>query len=126
MKRHGDLWSEVVSWPNLMLAADKARRGKRRRDVVLRFDFDLERELLQLRRELIGGFYQPGSFTTHWITRPKSRLISAAPLVRQLVSDGVRSPGHGPIAIRLRPLLRRLHPALPGPAAVAGGRAEAS
>ena len=27
MKRHGDLWPAVVSWPNLVRAADRARRG---------------------------------------------------------------------------------------------------
>ena len=103
MKRHGDLWPAVVSWPNLVRAADRARRGKRRRDVVLRFDFDLERELLQLRRELIGGSYQPGPFTTHWISRPKPRLISAAPYRDRVV--------HHAILNVLEPLLdRSFHP----------------
>jgi retron-type reverse transcriptase len=77
--RYGDLWPEVVSWPNLILAARKARRGKRDRDAVQRFEFHQERELLRLQRELDSGEYRPGAFTTHWITRPKPRLISAAP-----------------------------------------------
>ena len=103
MKRHGDLWPQVASWPNLVRAADKARRGKRRRDVVLRFDFDLERELLQLRRELLGGAYQPGPFTTHWIDRPKPRLISAAPYRDRVVHHAVMNV--------LEPLLERhFHP----------------
>jgi len=103
MKRHGDLWPAVVSWPNLVRAADKARRGKRRRDVVLRFDFDLERELLQLRRELVGGSYHPGPFTTHWINRPKPRLISAAPYRDRVVHHAVLNV--------LEPLLdRSFHP----------------
>jgi retron-type reverse transcriptase len=103
MKRYGDLWPEVVSWPNLVLAARKARRGKRGRDVVLRFEFDLERELLQLQRDLIAGVYRPGPFTTHWITRPKPRLISAAPYRDRVV--------HHALLNVLEPLLdRHVHP----------------
>ncbi len=93
----------MVSWPNLVRAADKARRGKRRHEVVQRFDFDLERELLQLQRELVGGSYQPGPFTTHWITRPKPRLISAAPYRDRVV--------HHALLNVLEPLLdRHFHP----------------
>ena len=59
VKRYGDLWPRVVSWANLVHAARKARRGKRDRGVVLRFDFALERELLQFQRELVAGEYRP-------------------------------------------------------------------
>jgi retron-type reverse transcriptase len=79
MKRLGNLWERLASWDNLVLAAKKARRGKRHRPVVQRFDFNLEWNLLRLQRELQDGDYVPGPFTTHWIRRPKPRLISAAP-----------------------------------------------
>jgi retron-type reverse transcriptase len=79
MKRYGNLWEKVISWDNMLMAARKARRGKRDRDAVQRFEFDLERQLLALQQELKEGTYRPGGFTTHWITRPKPRLISAAP-----------------------------------------------
>ena len=79
MKRHGSLWGELVAWENLRKASGKARRGKRDRGVVQRFEFELERELLALQTELNTGTYRPGRFTTHWITRPKPRMISAAP-----------------------------------------------
>jgi hypothetical protein len=79
MKRYGNLWPQLVSWDNLLLAARKARRGKRDRAAVQRFEFELERSLLAIQRELVDGTYRPGGFTTHWIIRPKPRLISAAP-----------------------------------------------
>jgi hypothetical protein len=79
VRRYGGLWDRLVSWENLLLAARKARRGKRDRACVQRFEFDLERKLLALQRELCEGTYRPGPFRTHWITRPKPRLISAAP-----------------------------------------------
>jgi hypothetical protein len=89
MKRWGDLWPAVVSWPNLVRAARKARRGKRTRAAVLRFEFQQERELLRLKRALESGEYRPGPFTTHWIARPKPRLISAAPYRDRLVHHAV-------------------------------------
>ncbi len=79
MRRAGGLWACVTAWPNLLLAARKARRGKRRRPCVERFHFNAEWELLRLRDELLAGTYAPGPFTTHTIHRPKRRLISAAP-----------------------------------------------
>ena len=79
MKRYGRLWERVIAWDNLVRAARKARRGKRGRPEVQRFEFDLERELLLLQAELRTGEYVPGGFRTHWVQCPKPRLISAAP-----------------------------------------------
>jgi RNA-directed DNA polymerase len=79
MKRYGGLWQRLVSWENLLLAARKARRGKRDRPCVQQFEFNQENQLLALQRELVEGTYRPGGFTTHWIARPKPRMISAAP-----------------------------------------------
>lgn len=79
MKRYGNLWEKLVTWENLVLAARKAQRGKRDRGTVQQFNFNLEQQLLRLQRELEDGSYRPGKFCSHWITRPKARLISAAP-----------------------------------------------
>ena len=78
MKRYGRLWERVITWDNLACAARKARRGKRSRPEVQRFEFDLERELLLLQAELRTGQFVPGGFRTHWVQCPKPRLISAA------------------------------------------------
>jgi retron-type reverse transcriptase len=79
MKRYGRLWESLVSWENLVLAARKAQRGKRDKSAVQRFNYGLEIELLRLHWDLSEGRYRPGKFRTHWIHRPKRRLISAAP-----------------------------------------------
>ncbi len=89
MKRHGNLWSQVVAWENLLLAARKSKRGKRHREVVRRFEFQQEQHLVHLQKELIDGSYRPGIFHTHWITRPKARLISAAPYRDRVVHHAV-------------------------------------
>ena len=79
MKRHGHLFEQLVSWPNLLRAVWQATRGKRHRENVLRFQFDYERELLRLEQELKGRTYRPGSYHTCRIAVPKPRMISAAP-----------------------------------------------
>ncbi|NOT60895.1 MAG: RNA-directed DNA polymerase [Acidobacteria bacterium] len=79
MKRHGHLWLPVTDFANLWQAARQAQRGKRFRDNVLPFNFNLEAELLQLQSELINRTYQPGAYKTFHIVEPKRRMISAAP-----------------------------------------------
>jgi retron-type reverse transcriptase len=79
MKRVGNLWDQLVSFPNLLRAARKARKGKRDRKDVAAFEYDVERELIRIRDELQAGAYPFGSYHTFTITEPKPRLISAAP-----------------------------------------------
>lgn len=79
MKRHGHLWSEVINFENLLQAARQAQKGKRFRDNVLEFNYNLELELLRLQQQLTDGSYQPGGYKTFEILEPKRRLISAAP-----------------------------------------------
>jgi len=64
MKRAGNLWPGIVSFENLLEAAENAARGKRRRPDVARFLLDLEPELHRLREELITGVYTPGEYKT--------------------------------------------------------------
>jgi hypothetical protein len=52
MKRHGNLWPTLISFENLLRASEKAKRGKRFRPAVARFEFNLERELFTLQAAL--------------------------------------------------------------------------
>ncbi|MBM3983939.1 MAG: hypothetical protein FJ304_27455 [Planctomycetes bacterium] len=79
MKRVGNLWERLISFPNLLRAARKARRGKRDRPATRAFEYNAERELLRIRAELEAGTYQFGPYRTFEICEPKRRLISAAP-----------------------------------------------
>ncbi|ABG50991.1 conserved hypothetical protein [Trichodesmium erythraeum IMS101] len=38
MKRHGNLWPQIVAWKNLFLAARYAQKGKRLRDNIPEFN----------------------------------------------------------------------------------------
>jgi retron-type reverse transcriptase len=103
MKRYGNLWDAFISWNNLVLAARKAQRGKRTRPCVQRFNYALEYQLIRLGMELEKGIYRPGGFRSHWITRPKARMISAAPYRDRVV--------HHALMNVLEPLMERhFHP----------------
>src|SRR5580658_9599110 len=85
MKRTGNLWPSITSFENLVAAARVAAAGKRRRPDVAAFNLNLEGELLQLRRELVDGTYQPGPYRTFTIQDPKPRHIAAAPFRDRVV-----------------------------------------
>ena len=79
MKRYNHLWPQIIDFENLLLAARKAQRGKRFRENVLAFNYNRERELLQLHQALKTHTYKPGKYQTFQVYSPKPRLISAAP-----------------------------------------------
>ena len=79
MKRFGNLYDQIVDFPNLIWAAEQAQRCKRFRDEVLAFNYNLEANLHRLRQELVEKTYRPGEYRTFVIFEPKRRFISAAP-----------------------------------------------
>lgn len=79
MKRLGNLWNQIISFENLLLASKKAQKAKRFRDNVLEFNYNLEGNLLDLQSELTNKTYEPKEYRTFRIYDPKPRLISAAP-----------------------------------------------
>jgi len=85
MKTYRNLYPQICDWDNLYLAYRKARRGKRCRSPAATFEFHQERNLVQLRQELMEKRYQPGSYHSFTIHEPKRRLISAAPFRDRVV-----------------------------------------
>ena len=85
MKRHGQLFDQLVSWHNLLKASWLAARGKRWRGNVAQFHFDLEFELLRIQRELLDKSYTTGPYRTFYVFEPKKRMISAAPYRDRIV-----------------------------------------
>lgn len=85
MKTYRHLYPQIASFANLLLAFEKARKGKRSKTGVALFEYNLERELLGLERELQTESWQPGGYTSFTITDPKRRKISAAPFRDRVV-----------------------------------------
>lgn len=79
MKRYGNLYPQIVEFKNIYIASRKAQKGKRFRDNVLQFNYNLCTELLKIQQELKDKTYQPGNYRTFHLRDIKSRLISAAP-----------------------------------------------
>lgn len=81
----GSLFSKIVAFQNVLLAAKRASRGKRFRPNVARFALTLEEELHALRDELVSHRYRPGPYRTFVLREKKPRLISAAPFRDRVV-----------------------------------------
>ncbi len=91
MRRHKNLFGQISSFQNLLLAAKLAQRGKRFKRSTARFNFFLEQELWRLHTELSGGTYQPGAYRHFTIYEPKKRLISAAPYRDRVVHHAIHN-----------------------------------
>ena len=101
MKRFGNLWSSVVSFENLRIAALEASKTKRQSAPVQNFLYNLEPNILWLQKALEAGSYQPGEYSYFTIYEPKQRKICAAPFIDRVV--------HHAICRVLNPLLERIY-----------------
>jgi len=73
------MYQKLAAWGNLLLAYQKAAKGKRGHPNVAAFERRLEDNLLELQKELQAKTYSPGAYASFYIHEPKRRLISAAP-----------------------------------------------
>ena len=89
LKRYGNLYEEIVSFENLLLASKKAFRGKRDRPKVAEFYFELEKELIHLREELLNKTYEPRLLRTFLIYEPTEREIGASDFRDRVVHHAV-------------------------------------
>jgi retron-type reverse transcriptase len=78
MKRTFHLFEQLTSFENLLSAFYRARKGKRGKKNITRFEINLEKELK-------AGTYRPGTYRTFKIYEPKERMISAAPFRDRVV-----------------------------------------
>lgn len=78
-KTYNNIYPEIYSFENLHAAYLRARRGKRDRLEVQRFELDLEGSLIQLQNELIWGEYKTGEYRRFVVTEPKERIVAALP-----------------------------------------------
>jgi RNA-directed DNA polymerase len=76
MKSHNNLYSKIVSYDNLFLAYENARRNKAKKRYVIEFENNLNNNLKSLRTELLLHSYQPKPLKTFILRDPKTRKIS--------------------------------------------------
>lgn len=85
MKTSKNLFQSIVTFENVLSAAQKAAKGKRENQSVLHFFTFLEENLWQILSELRTKTWQSGSYKTFSIYKPKPRMISAAPFKDRVV-----------------------------------------
>jgi retron-type reverse transcriptase len=79
------LYEKVIHPLNLWAAYKNAARGKRYKDAAARFEYDLEKNLIEIEQELKTETYQPGGYKSFYVQKPKKRLINAAPFRDRVV-----------------------------------------
>lgn len=77
MKTYNNLYSEITSFENLYLAFQKAKKYKRYKKGVGEFEYNLEKELFQIKRDLEFFNYKPSKPKKFILKDPKKRIIHA-------------------------------------------------
>jgi len=88
-KSYRHLFEKIYNFENLYRAYLTARRGKRRSDDVLRFENDLEGNLIQLQNELIWGKYKTSPYRYFTVYEPKERQIASLPFRDRVLQHAV-------------------------------------
>lgn len=99
MKRSPVSLEEVAGWDNLMHAAYRAARGKRRRAAVEAFFTNLDDELMTLQAEILSGRVPVGQCRRFYVFDPKCREI-IAPAFRERVLHHALMSVIGPVLDR--------------------------
>jgi hypothetical protein len=85
MKTYRNLYPQIYDFANLYMAYRAARRAKRGRAEVMRFEACAAEQVLVLKDELRTETYCPGGYRHFFIYEPKRRKISAAPFRDRVV-----------------------------------------
>ncbi len=78
MKTYNNLYKELYNFDNLSLAFKKARRGKSKKDYVIKFELNLQTNLENLQKDLINKTYSSSNLKKFIIRDPKTRTIHAS------------------------------------------------
>lgn len=80
-----NLYEQVCNPLNIWWAYKAAARGKRYTPAVACFDYDLEKNLLEIEHDLKNEIYELGGYHSFEINKPKRRLVNAAPFHDRVV-----------------------------------------
>ena len=84
-KTSNNLWCQIICFENLFEAYKEARKGKRYRNDVLNFSYNLEECLINIQNHLLWKTWRPGKFRSFYVYDPKKRLIQAPPFEDRVV-----------------------------------------
>jgi len=78
MKYYTDIFNKIISLENLFIAWDEFKIDKKNKEDVLGFEWNLEKNILELYRDLKYHRYKHGVYTSFTISDPKIRQIHKA------------------------------------------------
>ena len=79
MRRHGNLFQEIIKTENIYQAYCKAKKGKRWQRKVQGFEKNLENNIEDIRQSLINKTFHTSGYRTKMIHEPKEREIFILP-----------------------------------------------
>ena len=85
------VWDQIVAPAALWAAWRRFERGKRRRLSVAAFSVDADRRIHRIARSLAEGAWRPSPYQPLFITDPKRRLISRAPVGDRVVHQAIHA-----------------------------------
>lgn len=89
MKIYKNLFNNIVSAENLFSAWDKFKNGKRGKKDVQIFEWNLERNVFELHRDLASKTYTHGQYHSFKISDPKPRNIEKAKVRDRIVHHAI-------------------------------------
>ncbi|MEK6889307.1 MAG: hypothetical protein AABW80_04340 [Nanoarchaeota archaeon] len=89
MQSHNKLYNKMISFENLILAWKKARKGKTKKNYVIKFENDLFYNLIALHYELKYQSYHPKHLVTFILRDPKTRKISKSNFRDRIVHHAI-------------------------------------
>ena len=98
-KTYFSLYDKICNPINIWWAYKYAAKGKRYTPAVASFEFDLEKNLIEIENELREETYHLGGYHSFEIDKPKRRLVNAAPFRDRVV--------HHALMNIIEPLLER-------------------
>ena len=84
-KNYNNLYDQIYHPLNLWRAYKNAARGKRYTPADATFEYDLEKNLVEIEHDLKNETYELGGYHSFQIDRPKRRLVNAAPFRDRVV-----------------------------------------
>jgi len=85
MKSYKNVYNNVWDFKNILKSYYLARKRKNTKTYVIDFEWNLERELLEIQKELQEKTYQPGSYKNFYVSDPKKRLVYVASFKDRIV-----------------------------------------
>lgn len=83
------MFKQITSFKNLLRAYHQARKNKRTRIKLLKFELNFEDRLITIGKQLQDGTYKPKQYHQFLVYEPKLRQISAPALIDRIVHHAI-------------------------------------